>query len=310
MTKKIILIASSALLLLLAYVAAYFIMIDKDPTAQASIETLTIKTTEPLKVTGRQEPMQTSTLKFDDSKGIIHDWFINNHTKVKAGDKLYEYYNPSVEQQIVARQRKLSKLNHFPSSKEKLNDTKDTILSLQHEIDELQDQLRTPVTAPIDGKVLISNEHPSKPKENVLAIYSDKRVIRASLDETQLPLINKHSSLIVKDNNLNKFTSKVTDISYIPTNYNKQNSTSTYDIQLTTDNKYPIGTHFKIEIPTNLIKIPRTALYNDHSVLVKRKNRFIERKIKYNKTDEKNKIIVTEGLNINEKIAKNTKDVS
>ena len=307
MSKKIIITTISLILVTLLGVGIYGLVANQPTSAQTPVETITIQHSPPISVNGRQEPTDSTTLKYDATKGNIHDWYVTNNSSVKAGDKLFEYYNPAIEQQITHKQRQLSTLVHMPKPTKESKATSDT---LQAEIDELQTHLRTQIVAPISGKLTLTNEHPSKAGEPILSIYSEHKVIKLTLNEEELPLIKEQQTLKIHDQQHQTFKSKVQQVNAFPQNYQSKARTSTYEVQLSTKARYPVGTHFSIEIPRQTIQIPTSALYKKDSVLVKRNNRFIERKIKYYKTVKQNEIIVTEGLNINEKIAKNTKDVA
>lgn len=74
MSKKIIITTISLILVTLLGVGIYGLVANQPTSAQTPVETITIQHSPPISVNGRQEPTDSTTLKYDATKGHIHDW--------------------------------------------------------------------------------------------------------------------------------------------------------------------------------------------------------------------------------------------
>lgn len=302
--KKYLIITIIIFFVIISYATAYFFVLSADPKAKTLPPLHTVAYNSPIELKGRQEPASTTVISYEQAKGTIHDWQVSQHAEVKEGTVLYEYYNPRIEQQIT---RKRQNLNTLKQEKKQSPEYKQMLFNLQNEISDLQSTLRTPIKAPMSGKVYIIDPHPTKDGQPLLRIYTAHHIIKMKINEKDFPLIQKDQQLKIIAPNHTQFMSKVTQINTFPLNYHQNDEVSQYEIELTTQKNFAIGTHFRIKVPNPTIEIPKSALYKNQFVFVKKKDGFAQRYIKYKKSEKGNTIIIIDGLKPSEIIAKDTK---
>ena len=79
-----------------------------------------------------------------------------------------------------------------------------------------------------------------------------------------------------------------------------KNHISYFQVVLTTQAKYPIGTHFKISLISNDIELPQSSIVDNKYVLVIHNKKIVKERLII-KIFKSGYIIVTSGLSINEK---------
>ncbi|RIN32651.1 efflux RND transporter periplasmic adaptor subunit, partial [Staphylococcus succinus] len=180
--KKVIMIC--AILAIITTMLIFYIIYFKTQlsSTNTSIETIKITYNKPFIFVGKKVPSKIASIAYDKNKGYINDWFVKSNDKIKKNQVLFEYYNPSIEQQITAKQKQLFHLKQNKGSH--LNLLKQEMLKLQADIQQLQNQLRIKVYAPETGTIYINNHSPSQNEDIVLHIYNSKMLIKAAVPES------------------------------------------------------------------------------------------------------------------------------
>ena len=86
----------------------------------------------------------------------------------------------------------------------------------------------------------------------------------------------------------------------------KSDTSAKYKVAISTDATYPLGTHFKISIPTRLNSLPKDVLYDKNSVIIKKDKKMVKRIIKYRV--KSGMVIISEGLIPGEKVIAQSKN--
>lgn len=272
-----------------------------------NIETIKIQYKEAQHFTGIQSPSQLTNIFFSSNKGIIHNWFVKNDENVKKNQPLFEYYNVNIEHQITSKQKYLSHLNKLdplksPTSTLEINRT-------QSEIETLQTQLRTTIYASMDGHIVINQRIPSKNNELILQIFNPSAIIKAKVTESIVNTLELKDKVRVSIDPFHSFTGTVNFISKLPLNNEVITQPSQYNVEITSKPDIKFGKHLRVEKPTNLIVIPKTAIYDEQFVFLQRNKKFIKRVIKTEKLGNNNDMKVIQGLNVGDTIAKNANHV-
>ena len=80
-------------------------------------------------------------------------------------------------------------------------------------------------------------------------------------------------------------------------------------LEISPNANHIFGEHVKIEKPTTLIEIPRTAIDNGQFVYLLRNKKFVKKVIKSEKSGNKKTMLIIEGLKPGDIIAKNVDTV-
>ncbi|MBA9874831.1 hypothetical protein D7S79_35320, partial [Ralstonia insidiosa] len=163
--------------------------------------------------------------------------------------------------------------------------------------------IKSTLFSPINGSISYINSIPSKPNEKIVQINSNERIIRANISESELNLLKINQNISVTSSDRTKFTSKIKEISNIPSKI--KNGVSYYDILLSTQPNYQIGTHFKIKLASNDIELPTSAIVQKRYVLILKNGKITKREVTYKKSLKSGYINITKGLLIDEKVVKN-----
>nr|WP_235851329.1 efflux RND transporter periplasmic adaptor subunit [Staphylococcus petrasii] len=290
-------ILSTILFLLIASFGYYiYTKVPKQPNL-SKLETIKAKPQITLTFSGIQQAEQTYTVYFTPKLGAISDLLVKNEATITPQTPLLEYYDPNIEKLIVAKKKTLSSLQ------QRQTDTKMSPLQqyeLTNQIQELQSRLRTQIFSPIKGKVTLLNEFPSKPQTKIMVINSDRRVIRAIVNESQLKQLKIKQNVNVTSNHSKLFTGNIRYISPVPSKIIKKESF--YRVDISSDDQYPIGRHFDIDIGSAYFELPKSVIYKDHFILITHNNKIIKRSIKYIKSQKSGYIMVSNGINIGDKI--------
>ncbi|PTI16855.1 efflux RND transporter periplasmic adaptor subunit [Staphylococcus warneri] len=295
-----------SLILLLTIISSgfgfYLYRSSHSPDQLDQVKTIKTKHETLLSTIGTQEAVETFTLYYDKQYGYIHRLFVKLHTYVKKNSPLLEYFNPSKATQLDDQQQlTLKQIQHnFPklSSSQQQQLTERTL----HQSQFLKDksEVYTQTYTPISGYIHMLNKSPSKNNQPIMQINSKERIIRATISESEKDLLKINQNISIYSNDKNRFIGKVKYISNIPKQINKQ--TSMYQIEISTQPHYDIGTHFKVRLYSDHIRIPKSALVESKYVLVKLKNKIVKREIKYNTAKQYGYINVTQGLMLNENV--------
>ena len=272
------------------------------PNQLNHVKTIKTKHETLLSTIGTQEAVENFTLYYDKQYGYIHQFFVKPLTYAKKNSPLLEYFNPSKATQLDDQQQLTFKQiqQTFPklSSSHQQQLTDRTLHQSQFFKD--KSEIHTQAYAPISGYVHILNKSPSKNNQLIMQINSKERIIRATISESEKDLLKINQNISIYSNDKNRFIGKIKYISNVPKQINKQ--TSMYQIEISTRPHYVIGTHFKIKLFSNDIRIPKSTLIDNKYVLVKLKNKIVKREVKYNIAKQNGYINVTQGLMLNEDV--------
>ena len=285
-------------LLLLIFLFGIYIYTKLPKTTHLNkIETMTVKPHYSFSFQGVQQAKQSYTLYYDPSLGISSDILIKNNETISKDTPIFKYYNLQIEKYIISKKKLLSSIQH---SNKISSDNLNQQFQLSNDILNLQQHLQTYIYAPIKGRVTILHSFPSKPHTEILQINSDERIIRATINESQLKQIKNNQLLQVAIKHSKQFEGKVLSISSIP--YKTEPSSSYYYVDISTDSSYPIGYHFDLHLGATEYELPDKVIYNKNYVLVIHNKKIIKRNIKYIKSKKNGYIMVSNGLNIGDKI--------
>ncbi|HLR20262.1 MAG TPA: efflux RND transporter periplasmic adaptor subunit [Staphylococcus sp.] len=271
------------------------------------IETLKVTHNNPYVITGRQEPLKHIPIHYESQNGYISDWFVKSNDKVETDQPLFEYYNPSIEQQINKKQKNLIHLQQINKISSPIIGSE--IVRLQNQITQLQSQLRIQVFSPTAGIVYINPHWTNQTKVPVLQIYHPTTVIKVEVSEAIVHSLQLNSKVSLLDDQQQSYSGEVKYISKYPTNFDTSTEPSKYLVHISSTTPQFYGKHFKIKIPNQLIKIPKSSIYKGQFVYVQRNNKFIKRVIKLQNTGNKKDVLVLEGLNQGDIIAKNANTI-
>ncbi|UDI78983.1 efflux RND transporter periplasmic adaptor subunit [Staphylococcus taiwanensis] len=288
------LLISVLTLLVISFSYYIYLKIPSNPDI-SKLETIKAKPLYSLSFIGVQQPQQSFTVYFNPNLGNVSKIFVKNDETITPQTPLLEYYNPSIEKNIVSKKKALSTLlNHSPKQ--------NTIqqLNLVNQISNLQNHLHTQITSPIQGKISLLEPFPSKRNTKIMQINSNKYIIRANITESQLAHIKVNQDVNVTFNHSKLFTAKILSISSVP--FSVEKGESIYHVDISTQDHYQIGRHFDIDVGTSEFKLPDNVIYEKYYVLVTQNNKIIKRKINYTKSHQNGYIMVSSGLNIGDKV--------
>ncbi|WP_432721982.1 efflux RND transporter periplasmic adaptor subunit [Staphylococcus equorum] len=307
--KKIIILFTVLILLCSIGALSFYYFKIKITTSKPEhhIDTLKITYNKPYTFIGRQEPAQRFPVHYEPYKGYINDWFVKSHDKIEKNQPLFEYYNPRIEHQISSKQKYLSQLKQ--NNKSSTTPVHSEILRLQNQIAQLQEQLRITVYAPASGIVHINQSWPNQTKSPVMQIYDPTTVIKAEVDEVIIDKLHLKDKVSIKDNNQQTFDGEVNYISNLPINIDISTKNSKYLVELNSNSAAVFGKHFTVEIPNHIIEVPKTAIYDKQFVFIQRNKKFIKRVIKTQNWGNNKDVLILEGLNQGDVIARNADTV-
>ncbi|MGO2870321.1 MAG: efflux RND transporter periplasmic adaptor subunit [Staphylococcus equorum] len=271
------------------------------------IDTLKITYNKPYIFIGKQEPAQRFPVHYEPHKDYINDWFVKSHDKIEKNQPLFEYYNPRIEQQINSKQKYLAQLKQNNKSSTPLIHSE--VLRLQNQISQLQERLRIKVYAPATGIVHINKSWPNQTKSPVMQIYDPTTIIKAEIDEFLIDKLHLKDKVSIKDNNQQTFDGEVNYISNFPIDIDPSTKNSKYLIEINSNSTAVLGKHFKVEIPNHIIEIPKTAIHDKQFVFIQRNKKFIKRVIKTQNSGNNKDVLILEGLNQGDVIARNADTV-
>ena len=247
---------------------------------------MTVKPHYSLSFQGVQQAKQSYTLYYEPSLGISSDILVKNNETISKDTPIFKYCNPHIEKHILANKISSDNFNQQ--------------VQLSNDILNLQQQLQTRIYAPIKGRVTVLHPFPSKSHTEIMQINSDERIIRAKINESQLKQLKNNQLVQVSIKDTRQFEGKILSISSIP--YKTESSFSFYNVDISTDPSYPIGYHFDLHLGTTEYELPNKVIYNKNYVLVIHNKKIIKRNIKYIKSKKSGYIMVSNGLNIGDKI--------
>lgn len=268
-----------------------------------SIKIIKVKPKILLSTTGIQTPKQSYTFHFNSSLGQINRILVKNNEKISAKRPILEYYNSEKEIKVNSFKGVLNQIKLPTNAPSHLKDNPYlTAPQLYSQLLQEQNSIYTTQVSPINGNVSIINPHPAKTDDKVVQIDSEERVIHANISESEVNLLKINQNVSITTSDATQFISKVKSISMIPSEV--KNHISYFQVVLTTQAKYPIGTHFKISLISNDIELPQSSIVDNKYVLVIHNKKIVKREINYKKSSKSGYIIVTSGLSINEKVVK------
>lgn len=300
---KILLLSISSAIAILIIIAGGTIWYFKHHNQPPKAKIIVAKPITRLSTSGEQTASESYTISYNPQLGHIHKILVKDNSTITANTPILEYINPIIEQQIQTQMPILSSLE-----KQFKQSPKDPILptlisQFQLQLFTNKSHIYTKIYSPINGNISIINSNPSKLNEKIIQINSNQRIIRANISEVDLNLLQSNQILTVIPYNKKNFTGKITNISKLPNKVKKDKSY--YQITISTKQDYPIGTHFKIELTSDTIELPKSAVVDDKYVYIAYNKKFIKREIKYTKSSKKGYIHVTQGISIGEYIVVN-----
>lgn len=290
----------SILLLTLITVGIYAVFRHQYLQAQKHPKTYTVTYNQPLTFIGEQQAQYTQTLIYHPENGKIHDWFIQSGKVVKRNTPVLEYYNFKAEQKLTALRKQLIVLDQ-KSDQSSLR----TFLEKQFYL--TQTKLRIQENSIFEGTLHIVEPYPSLNNEIFAKIYSHKRIIQCTIDEKIRHQLKNNQEVDIQPHFGKSFKGKIIKIDTFPAMSSTKSDTSAkYKVAISTDATYPLGTHFKISIPTRLISLPKDVLYDKNSVIIKKDKKMVKRIIKYRV--KSGMVIISEGLIPGEKVIAQSKN--
>lgn len=306
MNKKRITLFLLVLILIFTSVGFGYHTYSKIQSEHVDLKSIKTFKTQPrviLSANGIQSPTESYTVYFNPLKGQINRILTKSNSKISAKSPILEYYNYEKEQEFKTLKDVLNQIPHTKNSPLPFKNQPYLASPLLYsQLLQLQNTIRTTQFSPINGKVTILNLNPSKSIDKIMQIDSDEKVIHANISESDLNLLKINQNFSISTSDKTQFVSKVKNIGTIPIKV--KNHTSYYQIKLTTQSKYPIGTHFKVTLLSNDIEIPKNSLIDDKFVLITTHNKIIKREIHYTKSSKRGYIIVTSGLTVGENVVK------
>ena len=196
------------------------------------------------------------------------------------------YYTPTLGQL-----QKLLVKNHSKVSK-----NTPVLEYYNYEKDHLYEELQNTLSNERNNKTLNS--------KNDLHYYSFLNQLKLQMIQTKSSIKSTlFSPINGTSSDHTQFTSKIKEISNIPSKI--KNGVSYYDILLSTQPNYQIGTHFKIKLASNDIELPTSAIVQKRYVLILKNGKITKREVTYKKSLKSGYINITKGLLIDEKVVKN-----
>ncbi|MDM7864231.1 efflux RND transporter periplasmic adaptor subunit [Staphylococcus borealis] len=288
------LLVTALILLIISFGYYIYSKIPNEPDT-SKIETLTAKPQYSLSFIGEQQSQESFTLYFNPSLGNVASLFVKNGETIHSDAPLIDYYNPILEKMIVSKKKVLaSLLNQSPKPSGGQH------IALNTQILELQNRLQTRIHSPIHGKVTVLDPHPSKLNTKIMQINSEKHIIRANITESQLDQIKINQEVNVTTKHAKLFTGKILSISQIPHKVKKEESI--YQVDISTQDHYPLGRHFDIDVGSSKIELPTNSIFENDYVLITQNNKIIKRRIEYTKSPKNGYIMVSKGLNFGDKV--------
>lgn len=270
MTKQRIVISSLLFIFIVTTCSFGYITFSKLTSETEDIKNIKTIKAKPkilLSTTGIQTPLNSYTFYYTPTLGQLQKLLVKNHSKVSKNAPVLEYYNYEKDHLYKQLQNTLSNERNnktFNSKNDLLYYSFNNQLKLQ--MIQTKSSIKSTLFSPINGNISYINSIPSKPNEKILQINSDERIIRANISESELNLLKINQNISVTSSDHTQFTSKIKEISNIPSKI--KNGVSYYDISLSTQPNYRIGTHFKIKLASNDIELPTTAIIQKRYVLI------------------------------------------
>ncbi|MGX9668340.1 efflux RND transporter periplasmic adaptor subunit [Staphylococcus shinii] len=271
------------------------------------IETIKVKYESPYHFLGIQQPTQITKLFLETDKGYIHNWFIKNNDTVKKHQPLFEYYNPAIERLITDKQKYLSHLKRKSPQLQSI--ITNEITRIQTEIESLQSTLRTVIYAPFEGEIQMNQKFPTKDKELILQIFNSNAIIKSVVSESLIAQLHEKDKVLLKDENQKSYTGEIIYIAKLPVQFDAKAKHSQYNVEISTNLNSLHGKHYYIEKPNKKIVIPKSAIYDNKFVFLQRNKKFIKRVIKSQNMGNKKDVLILEGLNQGDIIARNVDTV-
>ncbi|MCH8665747.1 MULTISPECIES: HlyD family efflux transporter periplasmic adaptor subunit [Staphylococcus] len=260
---------------------------------------ITVKPYQSASFTAMEQPKSFYELRYHSSYGYIDHIYVKNQQLIQKQTPLLTYYNPQLEPLILAQKKLLTQINHSNVS----NTFKDQArLKFISDIAVEQNHLVTRLTSPIKGYVLINNTTPSKENDIILTITSEEHIIVGDLPETFRNKFKIDEEVTLLTSNNQQFYGKINSISPIPKAYHTKNSV--YRVIIKSDKNCPLGTHIKVAPYHTTFELPQSVLIQKDCVLISKNNKLIKREVKYTKSSKKGYIIITQGLNINDRVVR------
>ncbi len=301
--KLTIFILSILLLIISLYFGFYFYHSSQQQSQSNQFKTIKVKHKLLLSTIGTQEAVKSFNIYYNDQLGYINQFLVKNQSSIKKDTPLFEYFNPSKQKQLEQQQHlTLSQIQKaFPKlsiQQQQQQLLERTLMTSQFVKD--KSETRTTIYSPTSGKVHLFTQSPSKSNNKIMQINSHERIIRANISESEKDKLRINQDISIYSNDKKSFIGKIKYISDIPQQI--KSNQSTYQIEISTQQHFAIGTHFKIKLFSNDILVPKTALIDNKYVLVQLGHRLVKRQVTYQLTDQKNMINVTQGLMLNEKV--------
>lgn len=270
MTKQRIVISSLLFIFIVTTCSFGYITFSKLTSETEDIKNIKTIKAKPkilLSTTGIQTPLNSYTFYYTPTLGQLQKLLVKNHSKVSKNAPVLEYYNYEKDHLYKQLQNTLSNERNNKTFNSK-NDLHYYSFNNQLKLQMIQTKssIKSTLFSPINGNISYINSIPSKPNEKILQINSDERIIRANISESELNLLKINQNISVTSSDHTQFTSKIKEISNIPSKI--KNGVSYYDISLSTQPNYRIGTHFKIKLASNDIELPTTAIIQKRYVLI------------------------------------------
>lgn len=153
----------------------------------------------------------------------------------------------------------------------------------------------------------IINPTPSKNGDEILRITSEDKQLIGKISEKQLNYFKYKQEVKLIDKNNHIYYGTIQSIGEIPITSNSK--TSLYQIIIKASQTFPIGSHFKVQPNHENYEVPKSSLIEKEYVFILKNGNLVKRKIKYTTSKNAGYMIVTQGLNIRDKVVKNPKNL-
>lgn len=253
-------------------------------------KTYTAMYNRPITFVGEQSSENIQKFYYAKEYGFIHDWYIQDSKKVKKDSPIFEYYNKDSEQQLTVIRKQLSALDKNKQS----SNYKTLHAYLEQQYYLIQTKLRMKQYSTQNGVLHILNAQPSKPGQLFAVIYSNKKIIKATVSEKLRNQLKVNQIVDIKNDFTQPFKGKIMKISPFPNEEAQTKSTSEYDVVISTNETIPVGMHFDISITTHIMALPKSVLFDNHSVLIQKNQKAVKRIIKYK--EKEGMVLISEGL--------------
>lgn len=266
---------------------------------------------------------------------LLINYSVNNNQRQQIVNKVNEF-----QKSVNDSYRAINQNSQNPNLQKQLIQTQQSLVDAQQQLNQHDNYIKDNTYAEFDGKVIVKNTENIRDGQPILQLVSQKSQIQTTISEFDLNKIRQGDRVNITVINNGKttkgkikqiselpksFESKMNDLNHINTQSlgdrekDKALDTSVTSNDLLSSNtetsKYTViiddidipiraGYSLDIEVPLNIIKLPKSVLTKDNDVFVVDKNNKVKRlDIRIDKIN--GEIFVKKGLKEGDKVIKN-----